>query len=282
MRILLSGRNGQVGWELERSLAPLGEVVALDRAQLELSDETSIRRVVQDTKPGVIVNAAAYTAVDRAESEPAVADRINHVAPRTFAEEARRRDALLVHYSTDYVFDGEKGAPYLEDDVTNPVNVYGRSKLEGERAIQAAGCRHVILRTSWVYAARGNNFVRTVLRLANERDELRVVGDQVGSPTAAHELAAATATFLRQGAPGDGIYHLSAAGATSWYEFALAILSLTGLGKARVQRITTREYPTAARRPRYSILSNDKIRNAAGIKLPDWRVSLDEVCRALR
>lgn len=281
MRILLTGRNGQVGWELERSLAPLGQVVALDRTNLDLSDEASVRRVVRDANPNVIVNAAAYTAVDRAESEPALADRVNHVAPRILAEEARRHDALLVHYSTDYVFDGEKPAPYLEGDATNPINVYGRSKLAGERAIQASGCRSVILRTSWVYAARGNNFVRTVLRLASERDELRIVGDQTGSPTAAHVLAAATAKLLGQNATPNGIYHLSAAGQTSWYEFALAILSLTGR-RTQVQRITTAEYPTAARRPRHSVLSNEKIRNAAGIALPDWRVSLEEVCRALR
>ena len=281
MRILLTGRNGQVGWELERTLAPLGEVMALDRSKLDLSDAAAIRRVVQHAKPDVIVNAAAYTAVDRAESEPALADAINHVAPRTLAEEARRNEALLVHYSTDYVFDGEKRAPYLENDLTNPISAYGRSKLEGERAIQASGCRHLILRTCWIYAARGNNFLRTILRLARERNELRVVGDQTGSPTAAHEIAAATATVLRRGGVADGIYHLSASGETSWYEFARAIVSLAGLGETKVQRITTDQYPTTAKRPRYSVLSNEKIRNAAGIELPDWRVSLEAVCSSL-
>jgi dTDP-4-dehydrorhamnose reductase len=282
VRILLTGRNGQVGWELERSLATVAEVVALDRAQLDLSDAAAIRRTLEQTKPDVIVNAAAYTAVDRAESEIAAADAVNAKAPGILAEQALRCGALLVHYSTDYVFDGENRVPYRENDATHPINVYGRSKLEGERAIQASGCRHLILRTSWVYAARGNNFVRTVLRLARERDELRIVGDQIGSPTAAHEIAAATATLLKQGAPADGIYHLSAAGETSWYEFALAIFSLTGPGRMKLKRITTPEYPTAATRPLYSVLSNEKIRNAAGIALPGWRVSLEEVCRALR
>jgi dTDP-4-dehydrorhamnose reductase len=282
VRILLTGRNGQVGWELERSLAPHGELIALDRQQLDLCDEASIRRATRAASPNVIVNAAAYTAVDRAESEAALAGAVNGIAPGILAEEARRCDALLLHYSTDYVFDGEKDAPYREDDPPSPVSVYGRSKLEGEQAIQASGCRHLILRTSWVYAARGNNFVRTVLKLARERGELSVVGDQVGAPTAAHEVAVATATLIAQGPPADGIYHLSAAGETSWYEYALAVVSLAGLAGTKVRRITTAEYPTAARRPRYSVLSNEKIRNAAGIALADWRASLEAACRALR
>jgi dTDP-4-dehydrorhamnose reductase len=282
VRILLTGRNGQVGWELERTLAPFGEVIALDRKQLDLADEASISRATRAAAPNVIVNAAAYTAVDRAESEPALASAVNGIAPGILAEEARRSDALLVHYSTDYVFDGEKGAPYREDDPPGPAGVYGRSKLEGEQAIQASGCRHLILRTGWVYAARGNNFVRTVLKLARERGELRVVGDQTGSPTSAHELAAATATLLAQGPPADGIYHLSAAGETSWYDYALAVVSLAGLTDTKVWRITTAEYPTVARRPRYSVLSNEKIRNAAGIALADWRAPLEAVCRTLR
>ena len=282
MRILLTGRNGQVGWELERTLAPFGEVIALDRKQLDLADEASIRSVTRAAAPNVIVNAAAYTAVDRAESEPALAGAVNGMAPGILAEEARRSDALLLHYSTDYVFDGEKRAPYREDDPPGPASVYGRSKLEGEHAIQVSGCRHLILRTGWVYAARGSNFVRTVLKLARERGELRVVGDQTGSPTSAHELAAATATLLAQGPPADGIYHLSAAGETSWYDYALAVVSLAGLVDTKVWRITTAEYPTAARRPRYSVLSNEKIRNAAGIALADWREPLEAVCRALR
>ena len=219
--------------------------------------------------------------VARAEALKGYADAINHVAPRTFAEEARRSGALLVHYSTDYVFDGETRAPYKEDDATHPINVYGRTKLEGEQAIRASGCRHWILRSGWVYAARGNNFLRTMLRLAAERSELGVVGDQTGSPTAAPELARATATLLRQGAPANEVFHLSAGGETTWHEFACEIFALTGRENIRVRRITTDQYPTAAKRPRYSVLSNEKIRNAAGIVLPDWRVSLEAVCRSL-
>ena len=282
MRILLTGRNGQVGWELERSLAAVGEVTALGRGDLDLRDEVSIRRVTRAVAPDVIVNAAAYTAVDRAESESALARAVNGVAPGILADEARRSRALLVHYSTDYVFDGENKAPYREDDAPNPVSAYGRSKLEGEEAIQRSGCRHVILRTCWVYSTRGSNFVRTVLRLARERGELNIVGDQTGSPTAAHEIAAATTALLSGRAPSDGIYHLSAAGETTWHEFALAILSLTGLEQTKVRRITTAEYPTPARRPRYSVLSNEKIRNATGVALADWRAPLEAVCRALR
>ena len=282
MRILLTGRNGQVGWELERSLAAVGEVTALGRGELDLCDEAAIRRVTRAAAPDVIINAAAYTAVDRAESEATLAHAVNGAAPGILAEEARRSSALLVHYSTDYVFDGENGSPYREDDAPNPVNAYGRSKLAGEQAIRRSGCRHVILRTCWVYAARGNNFVRTIARLAREHGELRIVGDQTGSPTAAHEIAAATAALLVRGMPADGIYHLSAAGETTWHEFALAILSLSGLGQTKVRRITTADYPTAARRPRYSVLSNEKIRNATGVALADWRAPLETVCRALR
>jgi dTDP-4-dehydrorhamnose reductase len=282
VRILLTGRNGQVGWELERSLAAVGKLTALDRGDLDLTNEASIRHVTRAAAPNVIVNAAAYTAVDRAESEPQRAQAVNGVAPGILAEEARRCGALLVHYSTDYVFDGEKRTPYREDDAPNPVSAYGRTKLAGEQAVQRSGCRHLILRTCWVYAARGNNFVRTILRLARERGELSVVGDQTGSPTAAHEIAAATATLLAQGAPAGGIYHLCAAGETTWYEFARAVLSLTGLEQTPVRRITTAEYPTAARRPRYSVLSNEKIRKDARIALTDWRVPLEAVCRALR
>ena len=282
MKILLTGKNGQVGWELERALPVLGEVIATDRTRFNLADNDGMRRMVREVKPSLIVNAGAYTAVDKAESERELAMQVNAAAPGVLGEEAKRLGALLVHYSTDYVFDGAKRSPYTEDDAPNPISHYARSKLEGERAIEASGCRHLILRTGWVYAARGNNFVRTVLKLARERGELSVVGDQTGSPTSAHELAAATATLLAQGPPPDGIYHLSAAGETSWYDYALAIVSLAGLVDTKVRRITTAEYPTAARRPRYSVLSNEKIRNAAGIALADWRTPLEAVCRALR
>jgi len=280
MRILLTGRNGQVGWELERALAPLGEVIAPDRAQLDLGDTAAIRRAVRETGPAVIVNAAAYTAVDRAESEPEAAARINATAAGILAEEAGRCRALLLHYSTDFVFDGEKRAPYREEDAPHPLNVYGRTKLAGERAIQASGCRHLVLRTSWVYASRGSNFLLTVLRLARERGELSIVGDQTGSPTAAHEVAAATAAVLGQEPVPTGTFHLSAAGAASWYDFAREILARTGRREIPVRRITTAEYPTAAQRPRYSVLSNEKIR-ALGIALPHWRESLAAVCRTL-
>ena len=282
MRILLTGRNGQVGWELERSLATVGDVTALGRGELDLCNEASIRRVTRAAAPDVIVNAAAYTAVDRAESDRTLAHAVNGVAPGILADEALRCGALLIHYSTDYVFDGENRTPYREDDAPNPVSVYGRSKLEGERAIQRSGCRHLVLRTCWVYAERGNNFVRTILRLARERGELSIVGDQIGSPTSAHEIAAATVDLLARRTPANGTYHLSAAGETTWYEFALAILSLAGLGQTKVRRITTAEYPTPAKRPRYSVLSNEKIRNAAGVALADWRAPLETVCRALR
>ena len=278
MRILLTGRTGQLGWELERALAALGEVIAADRARLDLSDPEAIRRTVREARPGIIVNAAAYTAVDRAQSEPGIAARINATAAGILAAEAKLCSALLVHYSTDYVFDGEKGAPYREEDAPHPLSVYGRTKLEGERAIEASGCRYLILRTSWVYASRGSNFLLTVLRLAGERKELSIVGDQTGSPTAAHEVAAATAAALAQEPAPTGTFHMSAAGEASWYDFAREILARTGRKEIPLRRITTAEYPTAAQRPRYSVLSNEKIR-ALGIALPDWRQSLAAVCR---
>ena len=275
MRILLTGRNGQVGWELERSLAPLGEVIALDRARLDLSDPAAIQRVVRDARPEVIVNAAAYTAVDRAESEPALASAINGVAPGIVAEEARLCGALLVHYSTDYVFDGEKKTPYVEDDPAHPLNVYGRTKLEGECAIEASGCRYLILRTSWVYGPRGHNFLRTVLRLAREHNELRMVDDQIGAPTSAAAIALATAEMLRRAGP-EGLFHMTASGETSWRGFAEAILARNQL-QVRVVGIASQDYPVAARRPRYSLLDSGKLRSAYGLTLGSWEHRLDEV-----
>ena len=275
MRILLTGRNGQVGWELERSLAPLGEVIALDRARLDLSDPAAIQRVVRDARPEVIVNAAAYTAVDRAESEPALASAINGVAPGIVAEEARLCGALLVHYSTDYVFDGEKKTPYVEDDPAHPLNVYGRTKLEGECAIEASGCRYLILRTSWVYGPRGHNFLRTVLRLAREHNELRMVDDQIGAPTSAAAIALATAEMLRRAGP-EGLFHMTASGETSWRGFAEAILARNQL-QVRVVGIASQDYPVAARRPRYSLLDSGKLRSAYGLTLGSWEHQLDEV-----
>ena len=275
MKILLTGRNGQVGYELERALAPLGEVIALDRARLDVSDAGAIQRVVREARPEVIVNAAAYTAVDRAESEPALASAVNAVAPGVFAEEARRSGALLVHYSTDFVFDGEKKTPYVEDDPAQPVNVYGRTKLEGERAIEGSGCRYLILRTSWVYGPRGHNFLKTVLRLARERSELRMVDDQIGAPTSAASIALATVEMLRRAGP-EGLFHMTASGETSWRGFAEAIVASNHL-QVRVVGIASQDYPAAARRPRNSLLDNGKLKTAYGLALGSWQHQLDEV-----
>ena len=275
MKILLTGRNGQVGYELERSLAPLGEVIALDRARLDLSDPAAIRSVVRDARPEVILNAAAYTAVDRAESEPALAGAVNAVAPGVFAEEARRCGALLVHYSTDYVFDGEKQTPYVEGDAANPINVYGKTKLAGERAIEASGCRYLILRTSWVYGPRGHNFLKTVLRLAREHNELRMVDDQIGAPTSAASIALATGEMLRR-AGTEGLFHMTASGETSWRGFAEAIVASNHL-QVRVVGIASQDYPAAARRPRNSLLDNGKLKSAYGLALGSWQHQLDEV-----
>ena len=280
MRILLTGRNGQVGWELAGALAPIGEVVALDRASLDLGDADAIRRVVREVRPDVLVNDAAYTAVDRAESEAEIANRVNGVAPGILAEEARQLGALLIHYSTDYVFDGEKDAPYTEEDRPNPLSTYGHSKLAGEIAIQASGCRHAILRTSWVYSSRGANFLRTILRLARERPELRVVDDQFGAPTSAIAIARATAAILRNPCS-DGLFHMSAGGSTSWHGFAQAILEHES-PSTRLLPIPSKDYPSAARRPRNSLLDNSRLQQRFGIVLDDWRTQLAEVLAQLR
>ena len=277
MRILLTGRNGQVGWELLKALAPLGEIVAPDRARLDLRDPARTREAVRGANPDVIVNAAAYTAVDHAESEREAAFALNAAAPGVLAEEAKRSGALLVHYSTDYVFDGSKPAPYVEEDEPNPINVYGASKLAGERAIAAAGCRHLILRTSWVYGPRGSNFMLTMLRLARERPELRVVDDQVGAPTSSLAIARATAQLLRPGA--HGTYHLSAAGRTSWCGFARAILARAGIATP-VTAIRSEDYPTPARRPRNSRLNCTRLRADFGLALAPWEEQLAEVTLA--
>ena len=268
MKILLTGPTGQVGWELAPRLGALGEVVALDRPALDLADgDAAIRARVRELRPDVIVNAAAYTAVDRAESEPELASAINGVAPGVLAEEAKRIDALLIHYSTDYVFDGAKAGPYTEEDAPNPLSVYGRTKLEGERAIQASGCRHLILRTSWVYASRGHNFLLTMLRLGAERPELRVVDDQRGAPTWARDIADATVKLLA--APPTGLFHLTAAGETTWHGFTTEIFRRTALTPV-VKPIHAAAYPTAARRPANSVLDTAKLRRATGIAIPPW------------
>jgi dTDP-4-dehydrorhamnose reductase len=277
LRILLTGATGQVGWELRRTLAPLGEVRAFDRYGLDLADAPPIAAAVRAMQPDLIVNAAAYTAVDKAESERDIAFAVNATAPRVLAEEAKRIGAMLVHYSTDYVFDGEKASPYTEDDPTGPINVYGESKLAGERAIQASGCRHLILRTSWVYGPRGKNFFLTMRRLARERPELRVVDDQTGAPTSALAIAAATPRLLEKGT--EGLYHMTAAGETTWCGFAREILKRTGLATP-VAGIPTKDYPTPARRPRNSRLDCSRLKSASGVQLAPWEAQLAEVIGA--
>ena len=275
MKILLTGRTGQVGWEIERGLSRLGHVFAFDHASLDLADPDQIVARVREVKPELIVNAAAYTAVDRAESEPQLAMQINGAAPGILAEETKRLGALLVHYSTDYVFDGAKPTPYLETDSPNPINAYGRSKLEGERAIQASGCRHLILRTSWIYGMRGNNFLLTILRLAREHPELRVVDDQIGAPTWCRDLATATAQLANETIAGkaEGLYHLTAAGATSWCGFAREILRVSG-SHTPIRAISAREYAAPAKRPANSLLSSATIAARWKLQLPQWQNSL--------
>jgi dTDP-4-dehydrorhamnose reductase len=281
-RILLTGADGQVGWELRRTLAPLGDVVACTRRELDISDLPYLRARLAGSRMDAIVKAAAYTAVDDAESNEALAARINGEAPRVLAQEAGRMGAWLVHYSTDYVFDGAKAAAYTEDDETNPLNAYGRTKLAGEQAIAAAGACHMIFRTSWVYAARGRNFLRTMLRLASKSESLRIVDDQRGAPTWARMVAEATALVLAQALsnPGQsdalrGVYHLTCGGDASWREFAEAIIQGASIeNKPRIVPISTAEYPTPARRPRNSLLANDRVTATCGIRLPDWRSAL--------
>lgn len=290
MRILVTGVSGQVGRELLRTLAPLGEVIGLDRAAMDLEAPESIRAEVRRLAPALIFNPAAYTAVDRAESEPELAMRINGLAPGVLGEEAARLGAWLVHYSTDYVFDGSSGRPWREDDPTAPLGVYGRSKLAGEQAVAASGCRHLVLRTSWVYGLHGRNFLSTMHRLATERDELRVVDDQVGAPTTSAALAeagAALAQRLLDGPPATGgVYHMSCAGTVSWCGFAQAIVDrLPAVARAlgapapvrrpRVTPIRTEDYPTPAARPRNSVLDNGRLARDFGLRLPHWEAALD-------
>lgn len=278
MRILLTGRNGQVGSALLATLPALGEVIAVDRRQLDLASSDSIRSAVRDARPQVIVNAGAYTAVDQAERQEPLALRVNGEAPAVLAEEAAELGALLVHFSTDYVFDGEKTSPYLETDAPNPLNAYGRSKLAGERAIQASGCRHLIFRTSWVYAGTGHNFLLTMLRLAREGKPLRVVDDQHGAPTSSRMIAAASAEALTRLGDGAGLYHMSAAGSTTWYGFARAIFHRAGLTPS-LMPIASVDYPAPARRPRNSLLDNGLLMRQ-GIRLPSWEAGLDELLPA--
>lgn len=295
-RILLLGGDGQVAWELRRSLAPLGEVVAVGRRTsphaLDLAQAGDILPLVEALRPAWIVNAAAYTAVDKAETEADAAQAVNAVAPGLLAEAAGRVGAQLVHYSTDYVFDGGSTHPYREDDPTHPQGVYGRTKLAGEAAIAKAGCDWLVLRTAWVYGGRGGNFMRSMRRLAREREELRVVADQRGAPTWSRHIAEATAQVLAQ--LGDdraawhgacGVYHLTSAGEASWHDFASAIVEhLRGREAIPCQRVTaigTADYPTPARRPAYSVLDNGKLAACFGVRLPDWREALTQVQQEL-
>jgi dTDP-4-dehydrorhamnose reductase len=294
--ILIIGKQGQVAWELQVTLATLGDVTVLGSQELDLANPDRIRELVRQIKPDIIVNAAAYTAVDKAESEPDLCMSINATAPGILAELAREFQALLVHYSTDYVFDGTKTSPYLETDPTNPLGVYGASKLAGERAIIQVGCPHLILRTTWVYGNRGKNFLLTILRLAADRAELKIIVDQMGAPTWSRSIATATAQILaqchrdsrserlRQRDRISGVYNLSAAGKTSWHGFASEIVTQyrsqypdRQLVVENIIPIPTSEYPTPAQRPANSILDNRKISNDFGVQMPDWQMSLSQL-----
>lgn len=310
MKILLLGKNGQLGWELQRSLAPLGEIVAPRRADTNavladipegvpgmicgnLNQPAELAEAVRRTQPHVIVNAAAYTAVDRAEQEPTQAELVNVAAPQALAEAAAQVGALLVHYSTDYVFDGSGSRPWTEDDIPSPLSVYGRTKLEGERRIQASGCRHLILRTSWVYAARGGNFARTMLRLAAQREAMNVINDQWGAPTGADLLADLSAHAIRHllAHPDDGgLYHCAAAGQTTWHEYACFVVNYAHNLRPDLQLLTdvdhirpvpTSDWPTPARRPLNSRLDSSRFASTFNLRLPDWRQGvqrmLDEI-----
>ncbi|WP_223462043.1 dTDP-4-dehydrorhamnose reductase [Pseudomonas sp. A-R-26] len=288
MKILLLGKNGQVGWELQRSLAPLGELLALDSRSPDycgdLNDLAGLAATVQRFAPDVIVNAAAYTAVDKAESESQQAHRVNAEAPAVLAREALALNALLVHYSTDYVFAGDGDTPWQESDPVAPLSVYGSSKLAGEQAIQASGCSHLIFRTSWVYAARGNNFAKTMLRLARERDSLNVIDDQFGAPTGAELLADVTAHAIRSTIATPelgGLYHLAASGETTWCRYARFVLERAELAgenlkvsPAMVGAIGTEAYPTPAQRPNNSRLNTQKLQKAFALNLPQWKVGV--------
>ena len=293
-RILIVGNAGQLGRELERIFVDFGPIIAVDRESVDLADSDQTRDLVRRAAPDVILNAAAYTAVDRAESEMALAHAINALAPRVLAKEAAGRNALLVHYSTDYVFDGSKPEPWTEDDSPAPLSVYGASKLAGEQAIQNSRARYLIFRTSWVYGPHGSNFLLTMLRLARERGRLSVVDDQIGAPTTSIELARATHAIVtgvlagRFGEPHDwcGLYHMTCAGSVSWFGFAQAIFARAsehlGVKPPELIPIATKDYPTPAARPRNSALSNAKLRARFGMELPSWQSALDEVIACLQ
>ena len=286
MKILLLGKNGQVGWELRRTLAPLAEVVAVDYPEINFTDTAALRRLVAGVRPDAVVNAAAYTAVDKAETEPEICRQINAVAPGVLAEEAKKIGALMVHYSTDYIFDGTKTSSYVETDAPNPLGAYGRSKLEGDLAVKASGADRLIFRLCWVYGARGQNFMLTMQRLAREREKLRVVGDQFGCPTWSRMIAETTALALKQAMLGvnraafSGEYHLAAGGQANWHEFASRIIELMPEAERKcraVEKIATAEYPLPAKRPAYSVLGCGKLQKTFGLRLPDWETSLRQV-----
>ncbi len=288
MKILLLGKNGQVGWELQRSLAPLGELIALDRnTGGDLSDLDALRTTIRQVRPDFIVNAAAYTAVDKAESETELADRVNGHASQVMAEEAVSLDAWLIHYSTDYVFSGQGSTPWQETDAVAPVNRYGASKLAGEQAITASGCKHLIFRTSWVYSTRGNNFGKTMLRLAKDREILSVIADQIGTPTGADLIADVTALAIQQVLHRpelSGLYHLAASGEVSWHGYATHVIEFAKangekLAVMAVNPIETTAYPTPARRPLNSRLNTQKLRDNFSLHLPDWRSGVTRMLR---
>ncbi len=287
MKILLFGKNGQIGWELNRSLQPLGGVVALGRDDVDFSNSESLREVIKSVKPDVIVNAVAYTSVDRAEEEEGIATAVNATSVGVLAEEALKVNALLIHYSTDYVFDGEKSSPYVETDKPNPINAYGRTKLAGELVIELSGCDYLIFRTSWVYASRGNNFLLTIFKLAKERKKLNIVSDQIGSPTSARLIAETTMLCMQQsvkernrGIFFSSLYHLAASSSTSWHGFSQEIVGMAkkkvklALEVENIKAISTAEYPMSAQRPLNSQLIFTKIEKKFGIVMSDWKLSL--------
>jgi len=290
MRILLTGKNGQIGSELNKILSQFGEIIATGRNEMNLADSSQIRRVVQQVKPKLIINAGAYTAVDKAESDQELAKAVNGIAPKILAEEAKNSDALLIHYSTDYSYNGEmRHRPYLESDSPSPNSVYGRTKVDGDQAIEKSGVSHLIFRTGWVYSKRGKSFLRTILKLAKEKNELRVVNDQTGTPTWCRSIAEATCKSIknllekREGslsktaASISGVYHMTCQGETNWHRFAQTILELSCPDKMpKLLAVSTKEYPTPAIRPTYSVLSNSKLKKNFGIELPHWEHALKQ------
>ncbi|MZH02510.1 MAG: dTDP-4-dehydrorhamnose reductase [Nitrospinae bacterium] len=287
MKILLTGKNGQVGWELNRSLSSLGAIFAMDRNDMDLSKPETLGPIIQDIRPDIIINAAAYTAVDKAESEPELAMTVNGVAPRVIAEESKKVGASMIHYSTDYVFDGKALQPYKEEDSTSPLSVYGKSKLAGEQAVAQTGIPHIILRTGWVYSLRGGNFLLTMQKLAQTNKQIKVVGDQTGAPTWARAISEGTVYILKQSLKGSttnpstlshsGIFHMTCGGETSWFGFAKKILEISKLIECtKVISIPTIEYPTPAVRPRFSLLSNRKLQQVFHYEMPTWQNALQE------